>query len=189
VKLCKLWKLAISLAVVAALAAPLVMGTSKLRPGGWHPLPAGERDQIAKMATETDNCTHFSPTDTEIGKTICTMLLNDLGSGGRYESGDRITWRFVTKNLALMAETFVSVFIAAIDFTTAGGAILGVAKEIAHRGLGVIAGCDPIPHPRRAVARRRSAPQQLDDLRASISLWSSIRRKSWSRCRQLRRDS
>jgi hypothetical protein len=116
----KLWKLAISLAVVAALAAPLVMGTWKLRPGGWHPLPADERDQIAKMAIKTDNCTHFAPTDTEIGKTICTMLLRGLHSGGRYESGDRITWRFVTNNLALMVETFLSVFIASMILPALG---------------------------------------------------------------------
>lgn len=116
----KLWKLAISLAVVAALAAPLVMGTWKLRPGGWHSLPGAERDQITKMATETDNCTHFSSTDTELGKTICTMLLRDLHSGGRYESGERVTWPYVAKNMELMAGTFLLVFLAVMILPAVG---------------------------------------------------------------------
>ena len=116
----RLWKLATSLAVVAALAAPLVMGTWTLKAGGWHPLPAAERDQIAKMAAETNNCTHFSPQDTEIGKTICTVLLRDLHSGGRYESGDRITWTFVVKNLEVMAGTFLFVFLAAMILPALG---------------------------------------------------------------------
>ena len=111
----KRWKLAISLAVVAAVAAPLVTGAWKLRlPGGWHPLPVDERERIVKMATETDNCTHFSPQDTEIGKTICMILLSDLHAGGRYESGERITWDYVAKNSELMAGAFFFVFIAAI---------------------------------------------------------------------------
>jgi hypothetical protein len=78
----KRWKVAISLAVVAALVGPLVTGTWKLRPSGWHPLPIDERAHIAKMATETDNCTHFSPPETEIGKAICAILLSDLHAGG-----------------------------------------------------------------------------------------------------------
>jgi hypothetical protein len=93
----KRWKVAISLAIIAALVGPLVTGTWKLKPGGWHPLPVDERERIAKMATETDNCTHFSPPETEIGKAICAILLSDLHAGGRYESGERITWRYVAK--------------------------------------------------------------------------------------------
>jgi hypothetical protein len=125
----KLWKLAISLAVVAALAAPLVMGTWKLRSGGWHPLPAAERDQITKMAAETTNCTHFSPQDTELGKTICTVLLRDLHSGGRYESGEQITWLFVARNLELMVETFLVVFFAAMILPAIGERYLAWLKS------------------------------------------------------------
>src|SRR5216684_6733079 len=110
----KRWKVAISLAIVAALVGPLVTGTWKLKPGGWHPLPVDERERIAKMATETDNCTHFPPPETELSKAICTILLSDLHSGGRYESGERITWHYVTKNLELMAGAFVFVFLGAM---------------------------------------------------------------------------
>jgi hypothetical protein len=110
----KRWKVAISLAIVAALVGPLVTGTWKLRPGSWHPLPVDERERIAKMATETDNCTHFPPPETELSKTICTILLSDLHAGGRYERGERITWRYVAKNLELMAGAFCLVFLAAM---------------------------------------------------------------------------
>ena len=109
----KRWKIAISLAIVAALVGPLVTGTWKLKPGGWQPLPVDERERIAKMAKETNNCTHFPPPETELSKTICTILLNDLRAGGRYESGERITWRYVAKNLELMAAAFLLVFLTA----------------------------------------------------------------------------
>jgi hypothetical protein len=62
----------------------------------------------------TDNCTHFPPPETELSKAICTILLSDLHSGGRYESGERITWRYVAKKVELMAGAFVFVFLAAM---------------------------------------------------------------------------
>ena len=83
-------------------------------------MPVGERERIAKMATETDNCTRFSPPETEIGKAICTILLSDLHSGGRYESGEQITWRYVAKNLELMAMAFFSVFLSAMILSALG---------------------------------------------------------------------
>jgi hypothetical protein len=116
----KRWKVAISLAIVAALVGPLVTGTWKLKPSGWHPVPVDERERIAKMATETDNCTNFPPPETELSKVICTILLGDLHSGGRYESGERITWRYVAKNLELMAGAFVFVFLAAMILLALG---------------------------------------------------------------------
>jgi hypothetical protein len=110
----KRWKVAISLAIVAALVGPLVTGTWKLKPSGWHPLPVDERERIAKMATETDNCTHFSPPETELSKKICTIFLSDLRAGGRYESGERITSRYAAKNLELMAGAFIFTFLVAM---------------------------------------------------------------------------
>ena len=116
----KRWKVAISLAIVAALAGPLVMGTWKLKPGGWHPLPVDERERIAKMAIQTDRCTHFPPSETELSKAICTILISDLDAGGRYESGERITWRYVAKNLELMAGAFGFMFLAAMILQALG---------------------------------------------------------------------
>ena len=115
----KRWKVAISLAIVAALVGPLVTGTWKLKPAGGIRCP-DERERIAKMARETDNCTHFPPPETELGKAICTILLSDLHSGGLYESGERITWRYVAKNLELMAGAFVFVFLAAMILLALG---------------------------------------------------------------------
>jgi hypothetical protein len=117
-------KVAISLAIVAALVGPLVTGTWKLKSGGWHPLPVDERERIAKMATQTDNCSHFPPAETELSKLICTILLSDLHAGGRYESGERITWRYVAKNLELMVGAFVFVFLAAMMLPALGASRL-----------------------------------------------------------------
>ncbi len=98
----------------------MVTGTWRLQPGGWRQLPVNERERIAKMAKETDNCTHFPLPETDLGKTICTILLSDLHAGGRYESGERITWRFVAKNLELMVGAFVFVFLAAMILPSLG---------------------------------------------------------------------
>lgn len=110
----KRWKLAISLAIAAAIVGPLATGSWKLKPGAWYPLPAEERDRIAKMAEYTANCTHFSPQDTDLGKTICTILLSDLHSGGRWENGERITWHYVEKNVWVVAIAFFLMFFAAM---------------------------------------------------------------------------
>jgi hypothetical protein len=42
------------------------------------------------------------------------ILLSDLHAGGRYESGERITWRYIAKNLEMMAGAFFLVFLAAM---------------------------------------------------------------------------
>jgi hypothetical protein len=56
-------------------------------------------------------------------------LLSDLHTGGRYERGERITWRYVAKNLELMVGAFVFVFLGAMILLV--GAVLGMAEEIA----------------------------------------------------------
>jgi hypothetical protein len=127
----KRWKVAISLAIVAALVGPLATGTWRLRPGGWHPLPVDERERIAKMATETNNCTHFSPQENEIGKAICTILLSDLHSGGRYESGEHITWRYAAKNLRGDGGDILPRVSRGNDLASTRSAVLGLAEPIA----------------------------------------------------------
>lgn len=125
----KRWKVAISLAILAALVGPLVAGTWKLKPGQWRPLLADEHQRITRMAAETTNCTHFSRPETEIGKAICTIMLSDMHAGGRYESGDRITWRYAERNLAVMAASFIFVLIAAMVLPTIGARYLAWLKR------------------------------------------------------------
>ena len=114
------WKLAISLAIVAAFAGPLVTGSWRLKSGSWHPLPADERQSIAEMAADSGNCTHFPREETEVGKAICRILLSDLHAGGRFESGEKITWRYAEKNIEVMACAFVLMFAATMLFTPLG---------------------------------------------------------------------
>ena len=114
------WKLAISLAVVAAFAGPLVTGSWRLKPGSWHQLPADERQSIAEMAADSTNCTHFPREETDVGKAICKILLSDLHAGGRWESGEKITWRYAEKNIEAMACAFVLMFAATMLFSLWG---------------------------------------------------------------------
>jgi hypothetical protein len=105
---------------MAALLSPLAMGTWKLKPGGWQPLPVDQREKIAQMAAETDNCTHDVTPKTEYSDAICIVLLSELHAGGHYESGERITWRYTGKNLEPMVMTFAVVFLAAMILPALG---------------------------------------------------------------------
>jgi hypothetical protein len=116
----KRWKVAISLAIAAALIAPLSMGTWRLNPGGWRALIPDERERLARMATETDNCAHLTPPITEDSEGICMILLSDLHAGGHYESGERITWGYVGKNAKLMGMASVLTFLAAMILPSLG---------------------------------------------------------------------
>lgn len=114
------WKLAISLAVVAAFVGPLVTGSWRLKAGSWHQLPVDERQSIAEMAADSANCTHFPREETDVGKVICRILLSDLHAGGRWESGEKITWRYAEKNIEVMGIAFVVMFVAAMLFAPLG---------------------------------------------------------------------
>jgi hypothetical protein len=120
------WKLAFSLGIVAAIVAPLAMGTWKLKPGGWQPLPLADRDRIAVMARDTRDCKQFPPSETELSKHICAVLLSDLRAGGRYESGEKITGRYVQRNLLWAGGGFVLVFVSVMIIPS--HAILGLAE-------------------------------------------------------------
>jgi hypothetical protein len=57
--------------------------------------------------------------------------LSDLHAGGRYESGERITWRYAAKNLELMAGAFLFMFLAAMILPGLATPVLGMAESIA----------------------------------------------------------
>jgi hypothetical protein len=106
-------KLAISLGIVGAIAAPFILGTSKMRPTWetWVPMTAEENASIAEYLKETNNCQVLSDrvarlvarlrelnadaaqiTDAllrnsdSLEETDCHLKLDKLNKGGQFET-------------------------------------------------------------------------------------------------------
>jgi len=102
------WKIALSLAIAGAAAAPFLFGTWKMRPmsNGWVPLTAQERENISSHIDGTDN---RQKTASDIAKITCVMLQQELADGGEfrtYLSGPK----YVAWNAAATASGFFVVF-------------------------------------------------------------------------------
>jgi hypothetical protein len=72
------WKIALSLAVVGAVAAPFVFHTNKADPRTWKPITAEERSYILRYLKETNNCQTES---NDIAKGACNLSRYELESG------------------------------------------------------------------------------------------------------------
>lgn len=106
----KRWKLAISLAVVAAIAVPALAGTWRLAPGGWIKLTADQRESIASFVEKTKNCTSFV-NEGEYTRSICAVMRSQLASGGTWQPAGRVTLRYVATNLSVAAAAFALTFV------------------------------------------------------------------------------
>ena len=102
----KRWKVALSLAVIAAIAVPVLAGTWQLDPGKWVALTKSDTDDIWK-----DLRVDYCPDIGRVGRVAC---LNDREKlkeravyGGYWDRPpERFTWRHVVKNLAVAASAF-----------------------------------------------------------------------------------
>src|SRR5262245_49830269 len=114
------WKLALSLALVAALIAPFVAGTWKLREGRWVPLSAEDKASFSSLVEETKGCTSFPPDKSDYAESICTVVSSTLRAGGQWDSGERMDWRYVAKNLRPMIAAFCLTFLLAMILPSIG---------------------------------------------------------------------
>jgi hypothetical protein len=103
------WKIALSLAVVGALAAPFAFCTYKVHPtySVWVPLSAQEKVDLAISLKNSNNCqrqTHNVTLDFE-----CYQEKRKLGLGGDYEYyPDEL--KYLAINLGAAALAFASIF-------------------------------------------------------------------------------
>jgi hypothetical protein len=105
-------KIAISLAVVGAIAAPFVLGTYKAELEGtiWEPLTAEDKDEMGTFVKSTNNCQTFEggvsgPTAVQ----GCRYWQKALEEGGRYGPG-LSTQLYLALNAAVAAMAFVVIF-------------------------------------------------------------------------------
>lgn len=116
----KTWKVAISLAVVAALVVPAWTGVWRLSPSEWSPLSAEQRERISGYLQETNYCKAFQPPVSEYSESVCQILLSQLANNGTWKDAQCVTLGYLAKNFFVMAATFVSVFLIAMILPLAG---------------------------------------------------------------------
>jgi hypothetical protein len=124
----KQWKIALSLAVFAAIAAPFVFGTWKMRPTSntWTPLSAEEKTKIAAYMESTRNCQttadrlralepngpNLLSDDNYLKDLSCRMDREALSVGGRQYILPS-TLKYVTENSAIALGGFLSIYVLA----------------------------------------------------------------------------
>ena len=108
------WKVALSLAVVAAIAAPAIAGTWRLAPGRWHDLTEGQKQRLSNQMRETKDCTYFTEEDKTMGYSLCKLLQRQLENGGQYYPPEQVTSEYLARNFYMSAGAFALVFALAM---------------------------------------------------------------------------
>jgi hypothetical protein len=100
----KLWKVAISLAIVGALAAPFILGTWKLRPTEWVPFTEEQRQEIENRV---NSCKDIS----DKGERFFCEYFNSnwLKEGGEYVN-NLDSFKYWIINLVVALVMFVGIF-------------------------------------------------------------------------------
>jgi hypothetical protein len=103
------WKIAIPVAVVAAIAAPFVFGTWKMSTTSetWVPLTADQKAKLEIYMQNTENCRAFEAAFGD--KDFCDMELEKLRAGGEYQYLYLSTAKYFALNFAVALGTFIAV--------------------------------------------------------------------------------
>ena len=105
----KRWKLALSLAVVAAIIVPALAGTWRHASGHWVNLAADQKQSISAMVEETNDCASFVNKG-EYTRSICLAMRSELYNGGHWEPAEHVTPKYLATNLFVRAAGFVLAF-------------------------------------------------------------------------------
>jgi hypothetical protein len=111
----KRWKIAISIAVVGAVAGPFILGTYKMRPTPkrWDlydtlvPLTADQRENLEYFVGQTNNCETLR--DSHLNFFVCQMSQKDLERGATYVTALSID-KYMAINAAVMVGGFIGGF-------------------------------------------------------------------------------
>jgi hypothetical protein len=115
----KRWKIAISLAVVAAVCVPALAGTWRLAPGKWVDLTSSQKQRISNFIERTNNCTQFSG-ESEFEEPACRIGIEQLANGGSYYPPERVTPKYLTNLFLLSAGAFALTFILVMVVPSVG---------------------------------------------------------------------
>lgn len=106
----KRWKLAISLAIGAAVAVPALTGVWRLAPGNWVDLTASQKERISNYLEQTNYCS--ARHDAEDDKTaVCQILSRQLADGGVWYPPEHITRYYLAKNFIVAVGAFGLTFV------------------------------------------------------------------------------
>ena len=110
------WKIAIPVAVVAAIVAPFVCGTWKMQTTSetWVPLTADQKAKLETYMQNTENCRAFEAASGD--KDFCNMELEKLRAGGEYQYLYLSTAKYFALNFAVALGAFIAVFSLAFFF-------------------------------------------------------------------------
>jgi hypothetical protein len=104
-------KIAISLAIVGAIAAPFVFGTYKAQPQSktWIPMTAELKENIAARMKETNNCQEYVDRAPQPALEACRFSQKALNEGGLYGTRPS-TPLYLALNVAVAAVGFIVIF-------------------------------------------------------------------------------
>lgn len=110
----RLRKVALSLAVVGALAAPFAFGTYKARPtySVWMPLTTQQKENLAAYLQNNNHCRR--ETD-DMGRIMCRLLEEEYEQSGKHEYYPDLP-KYLAVNGGAAAATFAVVFMLALLF-------------------------------------------------------------------------
>ncbi|MBR0705403.1 hypothetical protein [Bradyrhizobium liaoningense] len=110
----RLRKIALSLAVLGALAAPFAFGTYKARPtySVWVPLTAQQKENLADRFEGSDPCRREIDA---LNKIVCNRLREQYQQGGDYEYYPDLP-KYLALNGGMAAAAFAGVFVLSLLF-------------------------------------------------------------------------
>jgi hypothetical protein len=112
----KRWKLALSLAVVTAIAVPALAGTWRLAPAKWVEFTAAQKKRVEDYMEKTKYCTVLPDAD----EAFCWIMRNRLGEDGIWYPPERVTPTYLAKNFFTIGGTFVLTFALVMLVPTVG---------------------------------------------------------------------
>lgn len=104
------WKVALSVAVVAAIAVPALAGTWRLAPGGWMDLTDSQKRNFSMEILSTNDCTIPNDPNDKYELFFCKQNREVLRDGGYRAEPERWTPRKIATNLFVAAAAFALTF-------------------------------------------------------------------------------
>ena len=117
----KRWKLAISLAVIAAVAAPAITGVWRLAPAEFEPLTDRERLEAGQYLQHS--CITFPKTEDgwdHYDWEGCAIEERALRDGGRRYPAEPVTATYLAKNFYVVGGAFILTFALVMMAPTVG---------------------------------------------------------------------
>lgn len=105
-------KIALSLAIIGALAGPFVFGSYRARPTYpvWMPLTEQERENLSAYFQRNERCRRETR---DASRIICHLAWEEYEQGGKREYHPDLA-KYLALNGGIAAATFISVFVLAL---------------------------------------------------------------------------